>query len=582
MERLIFHSCGVTNLPLVPLLAPRYTLVLPAREKAELLCRTGVRAIGWETFADPGRVRELPAEAARIVEGWRAHLAARADELFAFGGRRRGAEFLAAVADMLPTRLERQLLVGEYVRTLAATGRLDAVVQHEDVTGAARAVLEAVRPFGVLSLHVPHGLYTDDHVVGAKLHETAHSDVIAVAGPAQRDWFVRRGVPANRVVVTGNPAWDALPTIGRTDGTALGLAPGPVVTVATSWLGADVAHHGAVGPQHDRLVRAAFAAVGLVRGRVPAVRLVLKEHPSAPAGEEARLRAMAAAADVAIDLVVKDRSPVVLAASDVLVTLPSTVAVEALLVGTPVVSPEFCYDGDAALAVPGTADAIADALLHVLDGWGRSDDFAARRLEFAARHNGPCDGHASERVVAVIEMLAGHARARRPAPAAPSAAVLRRECLEPARRLLVTDAPATALLLLDAVSPDASLAAEAWTLRGEAHRRLDRADEAEQCLRRAVAQNAGADDAGAAAHATLGLLLLERNARAEADAHLRRATVLDPRADAAWCGLGVLAILGGDVATGILLLERALAINPENADARRALALVQDGAEERA
>ncbi len=577
MDRLIFHSCGVTNLPLVPLLAARYTLVLPAREKAELLCRKGARAIGWETFADPERARELPAAAARLARRWHEHLAPLGDGFFAFGGRPHGAEFLAALADVLPTRLERQLVVGEYMQTLAATGRLDAVVQHEDVTGAARMVLEAVRPYGVPSLHLPHGLYTDDHVVGARLHEGAHSDLIAVAGPGQRDWFLRRGVAPNRIVVTGNPAWDGLPGVARTSGAVLGLAPGPVVTVATSWIGDDVAHRRVVGRQHDRLTLAALGAVALVRARVPGLRLVLKLHPSAPEGEEARLRAMAAEADVAVDLVVTERSLAVLTASDALVTLPSTLAVEALLVGTPVVSPEFRYDGDAVLTVPGTADAMAGALLHVLDGWGRSDDFAARRRDFMAWHNGPCDGHAAERAVAAIEMLAAHARARRATPSGASAGALRRECVEPARRLLAADAPATALVLLDAVPADSGLCAEVWTLRGEAHRQLGRADEAEGCLRHAIAERGGA-----AAHTALGLLLLERNARAEADACLRQATQLDPCADAAWCGLGVLAVLAGDVTTGILLLERARAINPENPDARRTLALLREDAEERA
>jgi tetratricopeptide (TPR) repeat protein len=573
MDRLIFVSCGNTTLPLIPLLAQAYTVVLPDGDKTERLCQAGLRAMAWDALVDPATSAGLAAGAERIAEEWRRRLAAEAESLFAFGGRPRAAETLAAIDATLGRRLATQLAAREYGRTLARTGRLEAVIVHEDVTGPARAFLEGVRPFGVPTVHVPHGLYADDQVVGANVHGAVLTDLVAVGGIAQRAWFVGRGVDPRRVVVTGNPAWDRLCRMTRAPGASLGLAPGPVVTLGASWIGPQDAYRRGVVAHHERCLRAALEAVRLLRDHLPAVRLVLKLHPSGAASDEESLRRMAAAAEVGVDLVVRDRAPQVLAASDVLVTLPSTLAAEALLLGTPVVSPEFFYDGDAVLAVPATAEGIATAILRVLAGWGQSRDFAARRRDFLLRHNGPSDGRAAERVAHAVEALIAAAQAGprvvRPAEPEEAAGALLRRHLVSGRTLLAGRCPASALVVCDAAPlagapPD--VAGELWTLRGEALVCLRRAAEAEACFRRALA-----GEAPAAALAGLGLLLLERGEFGEAGVHLRRAAERDPDSDWAWCGLGVLAALGGDRATAVALLERALAINPANPDARSAL-----------
>jgi hypothetical protein len=412
---MVFVSCGVTTAPLLRSLAARHTLVVPGADLAEQLRAHGLAAVGWEALADPERVITLPGAATERTEAARAALERVAAEVYAFAGRRRVEAFLPAAARVLEEQLLEQMLVMEYGRSLAASGRLAAVVVHEDVTATTRGLLEAVRPFGVPSVHVPHGIYVKERLVGADPHGGAHTTVIAAGGAAQRAWFTARGVAPERVVVTGNPAWDPLCVRVRSGYPPLALPRGPIVTFAASWVGRETPHHELIARQHARWTRAALDGVAVLRRRDPAIRLVVKHHPSAPPETEAAVQTMAAEAGVAIDLTLRGEAAPVLAASDVLVALPSTIVVESLLLGTPVVVPELDYEGDAVLTTEATGAAVAAAAGRVLDGWGRSAEFAARRADFLARYNGPSDGQAGARVTGLVEELIARTRQTGPA-----------------------------------------------------------------------------------------------------------------------------------------------------------------------
>ncbi|HEV7731394.1 MAG TPA: tetratricopeptide repeat protein [Candidatus Binatia bacterium] len=549
MQRpLIFVSCGAPVVPLLAGLATRYVLVVPDGGIAEQLRAGGIDAVPWQQFTDPARVAAIRERAPRLPDALLARLDA-ADVGWGFAGRGRGEACRNAIREVLERTLATQLLVGEIGRSLAATGRLAAVVLHEDVTPPARALLAATRDAGVPSLHLPHGVYARERLVGADVHGTLHADVVAVGGCMQREWFLSRGVAADRIVVTGNPAWDRLCMLSRHDAPPIGLPPGPVVTVAASWIGADSAHRQHVEALHDAMMAAALDGVARLRATVPSLRLVLRPHPSAPASSDASLMTRAAAAGAVPDRIERGDGVALLARSDALVTLPSTLAIEAILLGTPVVAPGFAYDGDAVRSADRDGASVAAALEASLGDVG-SSAFALRCATFATRYNGPSDGGAGERVLALIDALA--ARAVRPGPV---------DALAPARALAAGGHwDEVVAALQDDVRPDA------LALCAEALARLGRPTEAEPCFRRAVAAGAGAE-----ARAGLGLLLLERGAHAEAEAVLAQAADIDPSSDLAWCGLGVLAALRGDRDGAVPLLRRALAINPANPDARGAL-----------
>jgi tetratricopeptide (TPR) repeat protein len=575
---LIFLSYGVTTAPLIPQLASEYCLVVPEAAIVHDLTARGVDAITWNAFADAEAMARIPAEAEAIARTWAARLCAQASTLYRFGRSDHSSRIAAAVGTRIQSVLPSQLAARHFGASLAASGRLAAVVVHEDVVGLTRAFLQGVDDAGVPTVHVPHGVYFEERIVGADLHGVAHARVIAAAGVAQREWFLRRGVLPQRVVLTGNPSWDGLCGLPRASAASLGLEPGRVMTVATSWVGRDSAYRDIIGRYNDTTARACLAAAAILQRTAGDLRLVLKLHPSAPADEEARARRMASEAGARVDLAVRDRSPALLAATDVLLTLPSTLGVEAVLAGTPVVSPGFPYDDDPrrdpVWVAPVEARAMAATVRAVLDGTALDGSQASRRREYLARHNGACDGRAAERVATLVREVAHRVRSARPREDAGAAAHLRaaRASLVRARALLQDGRGADALEeldppRLDALSPAAgNTAAELWVLRGEILMEMKRRWEAEDCFRRAL--ECGED---ARAHTGLGLALLERGEHREAEAHLTVASRLAPDSEWAWCGLGILAAFGGDRDRAASCLGRALSINPSNPDAQAAL-----------
>jgi Flp pilus assembly protein TadD len=565
VKPLVFLSWGNTVAPVAPLLARDFQLVVPDATLAEQLVSRGFDAVPWTAFGDPARAEAIPAQAAALARDGVQRLAARR---FAYRGADRTPAILAAAAGVLERRIAEQLAVADLGRGMAATGRLAAVLVHEDVTPAVRALLSATSRFGVPSLHVPHGVYVAERVVGADVHGTLRADVAAVCGPQQRGWFLSRGVPADRVVVTGNPAWDRVCGRSRDHFPGLGLEPGPVVTVATSWLGHGVADDSFVGLQHARWTQAALDGVARLRAMRGDVRLVLKLHPSAPTGEEERLVRLAVERGAVPDRVLRGDAVPIIAHTDVLVTLPSTIAVEAVLLGTPVIAPEFEYAGDAVRSVPATGDAVADAAAALLWDPDARAAFARARLAFCAAYDGPADGRAGERVAALARDLAMRAAKRRPVVSGP-VHVERPDLLARARALAASGRWNDVVAALDETviaSAPAADGAALWTLRGEALSRLGRGGDAEPCFRMALAQGAGAS-----AQAGLGLVLIERGAHGEAEDALTAAAQLDPALDWAWCGLGVLAALRGNADEARRLLAEALRLNPQNPDARSAL-----------
>lgn len=155
----------------------------------------------------------------------------------------------------------------------------------------------------------------------------AWADLVCAWGGEQRRQFLdkREGVRPERVVVTGNPAWDALrpPSDRRALRQRicgeLGLGAGPLFVYATQADGR---------AQARQVVRAVLD--------IPGACLVIKVHPRE---ERAAYDALIRGSSHAV--VVAGASPGLhdlLAAADALLTFHSTTNIESLLLGTPVIT----------------------------------------------------------------------------------------------------------------------------------------------------------------------------------------------------------------------------------------------------
>ncbi len=84
------------------------------------------------------------------------------------------------------------------------------LILHNDVEPLTRIAALWAQARGVKCLHVPHAVYQDGtrSSVGTDIHDIVTASNLAAAGPFQRAWYEKRGMPAFNVKETGLPQWD--------------------------------------------------------------------------------------------------------------------------------------------------------------------------------------------------------------------------------------------------------------------------------------------------------------------------------------------------------------------------------------
>ncbi len=212
------------------------------------------------------------------------------------------------------------------------------------------------------------------------------ADTVATWSEASRDWFIAGGTEPDRLAVTGNPRLDR--TV-RTDRTAirasvserLSLDGRPRLLVALSGSSAETS---------EALVRIAIESTRLLADSS----LVIKLHPGG--GDWSRIEEIVnGLGDSKARVRVVDREPIdpLLWWADLVLVHRSSVAVEALAAGTPVVAADL--DGRSiadldllGLALPRVADGAALATLarELLEPDRRADYFGRRRATLEIGH----------------------------------------------------------------------------------------------------------------------------------------------------------------------------------------------------
>jgi hypothetical protein len=283
-----------------------------------------------------------------------------------------------------------------HVERAAIARRLDEsppsrLVLASDQHRLARLAVAEARARRVATVVLQHGL--PDSSIG---YLPVVADEVCVWSEAAREWFVAGGADPGRLRILGNARFDRLvqadrPQLAGQVAARYGLPGRPRLLLALS----PTAEH-----RNERLTRIALEWLE----RTPAGALIVKVHPGE--GRWRQVREAGARSAAAARLQVLHREPLepLLAWADVTFLHRSTVALESLAAGTPVVVGEI---GEASVAdrelaeldLPRAADAtsLAAAIERQATPEGRARYFAERRGSLQ-RACGPLDGGSAQRI----------------------------------------------------------------------------------------------------------------------------------------------------------------------------------------
>lgn len=327
---------------------------------------------------------------------------------------------LRLVEEGMAAELPTAAMVVESLATAREEYDIVLHVTTEDITARGRLVTAWAVAHGVPSLHVAHSIaLADPYTVHARLG----ADKLAVYGARGAEGYLDLGIAPERIVVTGNPAWDDYagladrrPRIRADLDQEYGLDPTlPLVVFGTTWGG----HLTALEPRGDTNAASLAAFIQgceeLARAGIP-VNAVIKDRPANSARGEELLAELLADGEPKLQRYARTAAHTreFAVAADVLVGVDSNYLVEAMLVGTPAVN----LVGEGLTMLGPTFDeqsGVVEAEPHQLAGRIRQllvdTAFRAARLsQIAGRigyyNHGGLDGGSAKRVGELMAAMA--------------------------------------------------------------------------------------------------------------------------------------------------------------------------------
>ena len=299
---------------------------------------------------------------------------------------------------LLTQNVPRQLKHLDRMRRIIERTRPDLVVVGNDRWWLGLTAVLLAREAGIPTLAVQDGVAWYMPMWGVW-----SADRVAVNGPQLGDFLARHGLPRERIDVVGQPRYDDYNATAATSVRAgaredLGLVDGEFAVLFATQPDQDGAY-----------IRSVVEAVLAV----PDVTLLLRPHPSTGARPLEEIRALAQGPRVR--WCAKNDIFQLIAASDVVVVNYSTVALEAAILGRPVITANLTglrapipY-AEIGISVEGrTPEQISQLIAQARDGalQGAAGDERIREgIHFLV---GPTDGKSAARVKDIIqEMLAG-------------------------------------------------------------------------------------------------------------------------------------------------------------------------------
>jgi hypothetical protein len=416
-DRLIPATAQAPDLaPLVVAVGPRAAFRRRGgRERAAewlSLGQSGAPYLHINRFTSWNSVRAVLAAGARMREALRLLRGLPAlQEGFSHAGVRFSDLAQADLAGMLLLQVPWAVRSFEEMSQVLEETRPAVVCLYAESSGWGRAAVAACRAHGVPCVGIQHGIlyptyYSYRH--DADEADCPRPDKTAVFGEAARRFLIQAGhYDPESLVVTGSPKFDELLASRTWDRAAirarLGVAQDErLIAVASRFRGIRETHQ-SIGSAFRRLVDAAQA--------LPRARLLVKPHPAEPTDGYSRVIRESGASRAQLLPPAADLMQLLFAA-DVLVTVESLSAVEALVLGRPVVVLNMptnlreMVEAGAALGVAEGEDPRA-VLEQALDDAGVRQRLELARERYLNDVASGVDGRATERLLQLLRETAG-------------------------------------------------------------------------------------------------------------------------------------------------------------------------------
>ncbi len=294
----------------------------------------------------------------------------------------------------------------EVTRRVIEVEKPDVIVVMDERSPFGRAVVATCDLMGIPSLVLQHGTHDDQ-----PYYSSTYAAKMSVYGDFTRKVLVQRGVSPDKIVLTGAPQWDALMTekgISREEFCRqMGLDESKDIILLTT----------AITFERDVGKKVVAGVIDAMR-QFPQMQLLIRAHPSQsePISLYQDIASEMEIGDVVIFKKPHDYDSI--RACDIFITQYSTVAIDAIIAGKPVITINLTGETDlfpyaesgAAIGVYKTED-IAPAISNILTDSSVQKALAEGRKRFIAEHLYKADGKASQRVAHLIEKMAEERRA---------------------------------------------------------------------------------------------------------------------------------------------------------------------------
>lgn len=291
----------------------------------------------------------------------------------------------------------------EAIKSLIRTERINMIIAFTDVLEFEKTAVVIGNSMGLPTLVLQHGVTGGD--IG---YVPLTADRMAVWGRISKDWMIRRDTNPDRLFVTGCPKFDLLPqsSVAKEEfRRKLKLIPDKnLIVLATEPFGGDTSIEKEEEP--EMLFRIVLEAMR----EFPEIQFVIKPHPS----EDVRFyKAIAKEMKAKVRVTKNVNLYELLSACDILMTGTSTVGLEAMMLGKPVIfmnltgrsDPVPYAESGAAIGVYKPKE-IAPAIRSILEDPQANKNLETHRKKFLPEYVYiKSNGKASKRVANLVKQM---------------------------------------------------------------------------------------------------------------------------------------------------------------------------------